>query len=545
MTPQSSPATAVGAAPTLRPYQHGIVGGVLGQLEIVRSTLAVAATGTGKTVCFAELARIIVQRGGRALILVHRDELISQARRKCEAIGLWPDVEKGKQRANTLARVVLASVQSLKGARLQRWAADHFALVIVDEAHHAVAASYRTILDHFTGAKVVGVTATPDRADGQGLDEVYESVAYRYEIRQAIDEGYLVPIVARRIVVESVDLSTVATRAGDFAQDQLADAMSDERALQGTARPLLELARDRSTIAFCVDVAHAEALARTLNSYRPGCARAVSGRTDEDERTAMLEAHARGEFQFLTNCDVLTEGYDAPSCSCVAMCRPTKSRGRFVQAAGRGLRPHPESGKRDCLILDFTGTAGKHSLIGPADCLAAAGEIPDDVRAEIERLTETAQLEIDAVIAQATELAASRRAQLRLSAVVRWHEERIDPFVGSTSDVPLPQREPGWAESPASTSQLDALKELGIDLDKLPPGFSRGDAWRLLVRLKGRKQAGWCSYKMARLLGKYGVDTLTLSQARAVELQRKLQMANYRPEAIAREPEMRRAKEVA
>jgi superfamily II DNA or RNA helicase len=197
-------------APTLRPYQHGAIAGVHRELATHRSTLVVSATGTGKTVTFAELARLEVQRGGRVLILVHRDELIRQARRKCEAVGLWPDVEKGKQRANTLAKVVLASVQSLRGKRLARWARSHFTLVIVDEAHHATA--NRAIARSSSTSTARRSSASrqhPIAPTGSGSARSSRASRIRYEIRQAITDEYLVPIVARRIVVDSVDLSTV------------------------------------------------------------------------------------------------------------------------------------------------------------------------------------------------------------------------------------------------------------------------------------------------------------------------------------------------
>lgn len=530
---------AAARPPTLRPYQAEAIAAVWRELARVRSTLLVAATGTGKTVTFAELARNQVSRSGRVLIVVHRDELIRQARRKCEAIGLWPDVEKGKERASTLAKVVLASVQSLRGARLTRWARDHFALVIIDEAHHAAATGYRAIVDYFDGAKVVGVTATAARADGKPLGEVFQSVAFTYDIRQAIRDGYLVPIVARRVVVESVDLRTVGMRAGDFAQDELADVLADERALRGVVVPLLEQARDRLTIAFCVNVAHAQALAGVLNQYRPGCARAVSGQTDDEEREHLLAAHAAGEFQFLVNCDLLVEGYDAPPVACVAMVRPTKSWARYVQCAGRGLRPSPETGKRDCLILDFTGQAGKNALVGPADCLSGAGQIPDDVRAEIERLLATAQLEIAAVVDQAEGEVAKRRASLRIDAVVRYHAEHIDPFVGAEpGDAAGRYASPTWKHEAASQAQLDALAAEGVVLSKLP-ALTRAEAWDLLSRIKSRRRKGLCSYKMARRLASLGwPDTRTLTHERALELRDKCLRLGWHPRTLADEPEV-------
>lgn len=540
------------SAPTLRHYQTDALYAIDRELALHRSTLVVAATGSGKTVTFAELIRRTVSRGGRALVLVNRDELVKQTRRKCEAIGVWPDVEKAEQRANTLAKVVIASVQTLRGKRLARWGRTHFSVIIVDEAHHAVAPGYRAIIDYFD-AKVVGFTATPERGDGKPLGEVFESVAYRYEIQQAIAEQFLVPIVARRIVVDSVDLTTLDVRAGDFVQEQLGEAMSNERALRGQAVPLLELCRDRLTIAFCVNVAHAHELARVFNAYRPGCARAVDGTTDEDERDEILTSFSRGDFQFLCNCDVLVEGFDAPAVSCVAVCRPTRSRGRFVQCGGRGLRllgdTYVESvanGKRDCLII-VCGDAKTPGLCGPADCLAGKDDLADDDRAEIDRLLNNAPLEIAPVIAQAKSEVAKRRAAMRVNAIVKYHAEHVDPFIGDDGASAPPPRDPSWENEPPSEAQTKALKETyGVALGNLPKSFTRADAWRLLWKLKRRDDdRELCTFKQAQRLRSAGVrDTSSLTRRRASEL---LAMANVGGKvdwsqlknAISREPEVR------
>lgn len=538
-------------APQLRPYQLGAISAVRHELERHRSTLVIAATGTGKTVTFAELARLWAGSGERTLVLVHRDELIKQAKRKCEALGLWPDVEKGRQRANTLAKVVLASVQSMRGARLTRWARTHFRKIIVDEAHHAAAKGYRAIIDHFVDAQVVGFTATPDRADGLALGEVFETVAFRFEIRAAIAEGYLVPITARRVVVESVDLDDVTMRGGDFAQDQLAEVMAAETALRGQAVPLLEIARDRPTIAFCVDVEHSRRLAQVLNSMRPGCARYVSGATPEDEREALLEGFARGDYQFLTNCDVLTEGFDAPVCSCVAMCRPTKSRARYVQGAGRGLRllgaTYAESvsnGKVDCLLINFTDANSR--LVGPADCLAGKDELDDDLREAIDRAITGRQLDITSVIAHAADEVEKLRADRKVNALVKYFTEHVDPFIGEPADEVVLPCNPLWEGQPPSKGQLDVLAsdDYGVTVAKLPKEFSRADAWRLLCRLKARSAGPLCSYKAARKLTQAGVvNAKDITHVRARELLDKLREGGWRPSAIAYEPEVRAGRE--
>lgn len=498
------------AGPELRPYQRAIVAAVLHELEAHRSTLAVAATGTGKTICFAELARLEVARGGRVLILVHRDELLRQAGSKCEAVGLSLEVEKGAARASDSAAVVLGSVQSLRGVRLTRWARGHFSLIIVDEAHRAAARGYVAILDHFETAKIAGFTATADRGDGRPLGEVFATVAAKYEIKQAIAERHLVPIRAQRVLIDGVDLSKVATRAGDFAEDALAEVMGDERAVRGVVVPLLALAGTRSTIAFCAGVGHAHSIAAALNELQPGCAHAVSGKTPAPEREALLAAHSIGEFQFLCNSDLLIEGFDSPRVSCTAMVRPTKSRGRYVQCAGRALRPHPESGKVDALILDFSATAGRHRLIGPIDCLAGS-ELADEVRDEVSRLLGETQLELRAVI-EAAELEVSRRREaVKVAAIVHWRTEHLDPFVGDLAPAPTTP----WSTDLATDAQRRTLEAAG--LTDLPAQLTKGEASRWLDALARRRQLGLCTLKQCRLLRRQGIDARQMTFAEAGE----------------------------
>lgn len=553
LTPTQSSRVLAGA-PQLRRYQREADAAITHELEVrgLRSTLYVAATGSGKTVVIAERVRRAKSHGGRVLVLAHRDELLGQVERKLADVGISADREQGKHRASTTARVVVASVQTLRGARLARWARDHFALVIVDEAHHAMAAGYRAILEHFADAKVLGVTATPLRADGAALGEVFESVAYRYEIRDAIREQYLVPILARRVELDSVDLRAVATRAGDFAVDQLAAVMETERAILGVVVPLLELAGERSTVVFGVDVAHAQALADAINAIRPGAARAVSGHTDEDDRRELLADFEAGAFRFLCNCAILTEGWDCPRASCVAMARPTQSWGLFVQCTGRGMRllgaTYAESvanRKRDMLLLNFTGRS-KHRLVGPADCLAGSehgmAALPDDVAAEIDRLLGTQQLELERVIASADAEVGKRRAQLAKDAIVRFHAEEIDPFLGDADhQQALHARtviEPAWGGRPPSEAQLKALDRGGVVLKRLPSSFSMADASRLLGRMAARRARGLCSLAQAkRIAAGTGIDTRALTFDRAKELCTMLRLGSWRPSALFSTPE--------
>jgi superfamily II DNA or RNA helicase len=434
------------ALPELRPYQVEQVEAVMRfhHVHQVRSVLVVAATGTGKTTSAGQIAYLAVENGETVLFLAHRSELITQAaRRFTEDFGLDVGIEQGASYADA-EPVVCASVATLRGKRLAKFPRDSFDVIIVDEAHHAAAQSYKNILDHFDTARVVGVTASPDRADGKPLASVFDYVAHRYEIEDAIDDGYLVPVRGIQVVVPGMDLSKVRSRrqikrvpdglepvaellgetvdllapAGqarvapsgdqrysvDLHPTDLGAAVIDPLAVEGVAAPLIELAGDRRTVVFAVDIRHASAIVASLCAKREGCARVVHGKLKKRERRAVLAAHRACEFQFLVNCMLLTEGYDDPAIACVAMARPTMSRVLYSQAVGRALRLF--AGKSEALLLDFVGVGSKFDLVGPEDALAGAlkGPVarvsPSDVARWKARRAAKAQAAAEAEVAE-------------------------------------------------------------------------------------------------------------------------------------------------
>ncbi len=489
-------------SPTLRPYQSAAVEAALAEFAAGRSsTLVVLPTGCGKTVAFSEVVRREVEQGRRALVLAHRSELLDQALHKLTACAVSAQIEQGGRRAAPDAPCVVASVQTLRGPRLERWAPDAFGLIVIDEAHHATADGYRSIRARFPGARVLGVTATPDRLDGQGLGVAFESCAYRYELRDAIRDGWLVPLKARRVALDGLDLSTVHTRAGDFDRAELAAAMAEEQALHGVAAPLMELSGGRPTILFAVDVAHAHALAQVLNRYEPSVARAVDGNASAEERAAVLADFRSGGFRILVNCALFTEGFDEPRISCVAVARPTKSRALYTQMVGRGTRLAP--GKRDCVVLDFTGTAGRHRLVGPADVLAGR-DLGDDVRSEAASRLD-GQLELDDVLDHAEQEAERKRRLVPVLAVARYRAEEIDPFLGDLAAA----EDAVWSNDVATDKQRDALAKLG--LDDLPDGLTKGEASRWLDALNARRQQRLASLRQMRLLKRYGINAREMS----------------------------------
>lgn len=540
-----NPPIAIGTqGPNLRPYQLEAIEAIEREQEAGRrTTLLVLPTGCGKTVVFAERARRCTAVGGRVLVLAHRTELLEQAAKKLFDVGVKAAIEQGERRADPrVVPVVVASVQTLRGARLERYAEDAFTDIVVDEAHHTAATSYRNVLERFPQAFVLGVTATPDRGDGKALGKIFESVAYSYEMRRAIAEQYLVPLRAKRILVEELDLSDVKTHHGDFDQNQLSALLNEEENLLGVVKPLLEQAGDRKTLVFGVDVAHARALADVINTLKPGKAIALDGTAKPDERRAVLSLYRKGAFQFLCNCALFTEGFDEPDVACVALARPTQSRALYTQMLGRGTRlvgsTYAESianGKPDCLILDFVGNSGKHRLVGPADALAGR-ELSEDERKLAEKSLD-GQLELEEVLAdaerEAQEAKSRRRREMNGAALVMYREREVDLFLGD--HMPAFDPDSPAAKRPATAQQLADIE--AAKLGKPPVGLSEAEAVAMLTAVKERRSAGLCTIPQARLLEKNSCDTKGMTFDRARALITILSGGNWKPWSLAGQPE--------
>jgi superfamily II DNA or RNA helicase len=355
----------------LRPYQRECLERIRARYHAgKRRVLVSLPTGTGKTVVFSRFPRYFGMKK-RLLVLAHRGELLEQALDKFRAADpeLRVEVEQAARRASADCKVVVASVATLGRASTSRLGAldpEEFYLVVVDEAHHAVSPTYRRIFDHLglmapgTRKLLVGFTATPRRGDRRGLGEVFEEVAYSRRLEEMIGEGYLARVRGWR-VQSGVSLDGVRVRAGDFVESQLADAVDvgERNALLVAA--YRELAPGRHTLVFCVNVAHAQSVARTFGEAGVR-AEAVWGAMAPDARGDALARFARGELDVLTNCNVLTEGYDEPRVDCVMMARPTHSQLLYAQMVGRGTRLHQE--KTDLLVIDVVDNSAKHSLAG-------------------------------------------------------------------------------------------------------------------------------------------------------------------------------------
>ncbi|OBR12261.1 DEAD/DEAH box helicase [Colletotrichum higginsianum IMI 349063] len=352
----------------LRDYQEECIQSVLQSLKDGHKRLGISlATGSGKTVIFTQLIERIQPRRGRAtqtLILAHRRELVEQAARHCT--NSYPnssvEIEMGSIHASGTADITIASLQSItSGDRLSKFAPEGFKLVLVDEAHHIVAPGYMRVLRHFgldikraDSPALVGVSATFSRFDGLKLGAAIDQIVYHKDYVDMIGDKWLSDVVFTT-VESTADISRVKNGAnGDFQQGDLSRVVNTDQINDITVRSWLARASDRkSTLVFCVDLAHVAGLTQTFRKHGYD-ARFVTGDTPKVERSHMLEAFRKGEFPVLVNCGVFTEGTDIPNIDCVVLARPTRSRNLLVQMIGRGMRLH--EGKRDCHVIDMVSS---------------------------------------------------------------------------------------------------------------------------------------------------------------------------------------------
>src|SRR6187431_2563603 len=344
-------------SPTLRSYQREAIAAVLEARRAgIRRMVVCLPTGAGKTVIFSHLAELARRQ---VLVLAHREELLSQAREKLSQALRGSAVvalERAAERGAAEAKVLVCSIRSLHEQRLAEVIRGrNVGLVIYDECHHAAAEDNLRVLRQIGvfepdwSGTLLGFTATTARGDGKGLDEVFERIVYSRTLPDLIDAGYLSPLRGFRVST-AADLTRLSAFGADFREEELADAVDIEERNALVARSIQELARDRRTIAFCVTVNHARNLSRALNIIGVP-AGVVHGAMPSDARAKALADFREGRTQVLTNVAVLTEGFDDPGVSCVAMARPTRSEGLYAQCVGRGTRLFP--GKANCLVLDF------------------------------------------------------------------------------------------------------------------------------------------------------------------------------------------------
>ena len=499
----------------LRPYQQGARDAIHTEWENGHTrTLLVLPTGTGKTIVFASVAADQVRAGDRVLILAHRGELLEQAADKLQrSTGLVSAVEKAESTClDSWFRVVVGSVQTLqRTARLERFPRDYFGTIIIDEAHHAITDGYRRILDYFESAKVLGVTATPDRGDMRNLGEVFDSLAYEYKLTDAIKEGYLCRILAQTIPLQ-LDISSVTLSGGDYAVADLGTALDPY--LEQIAAEMARRCKSRKTVVFLPLIKTSQKFRDLLNTYG---FRAAEINGQSDDRRQVLADFDAGKYNVLCNSMLLTEGWDCPSVNCVVVLRPTKVRSLYSQMVGRGTRLSP--GKTDLLLLDFLWMTDRHELCHPADLVCEDRAV---ARQMTEHLAETGCPEdIEEAAAQASEDVVAQREEAlakQLEEQRRKKAKLVDPlqYEMSIQAEDLAGYVPafGWEAGPPSEQQTAALEKLGILPDAVE---SAGKAALLLDRLNKRRDEGLTTPKQIRCLEKYGfqhVGTWSFEAAR-------------------------------
>lgn len=485
----------------LRPYQEEAVRAVLGEwARGVRKTLLVLPTGCGKTIVFAKVVEEVVRRGGRAMVLAHRGELLQQAADKIDrATGLGCAVEKAAETAEgTWYNVTVASVQSMNPRRLERIRPDEYTHIVIDEAHHALAQTYLRVLDHFPDARVLGVTATADRGDRRELGSLFETLAYEMPLRRAVAEGWLCPIAAATIPLR---LDVRHSGGGDYTAAECSHAI--EPYLSEIADALASRAALRKTVCF-LPLIETSRRFRDLLLQRGLEAREVNGES-EDRAETLAWFHSAGPGAVLCNSMLLTEGWDEPSADCVCVLRPTRVRALYAQMVGRGTRL--SEGKANLLLLDFLWMSERHDLCRPAHLVSDNPELQERIAEIMAEATTSGAADLFGEADAAEKTAVQEREEaLRKELEAQRHkrERLVDPLQFTASagigDGTWDRRDLA-GERPVSDAQAKALENAGIN----PGGVgSYWEAARLLAAIHERRSAGLSTPKQIRLLERMG-----------------------------------------
>lgn len=483
----------------LRPYQKEAKESILREWEKgTKRTLLVLPTGCGKTIVFAKVTEECVRQGNRVLILAHRGELLEQAADKiAHATGLLCAAEKAdKTCIGSWFRITVGSVQTLmREKRLAQFPPDYFGTIIIDEAHHCLSSSYQKILGHFPDARVLGVTATPDRGDMRNMGEFFESLAYEYTLPKAIRSGYLSPIKALTLPLK-MDLAGVGMQAGDYKAGDIGTALDPY--LYQIAEEMKKYCMDRKTVVFLPLVKTSQKFKDILNEKGFSAAEVNGGSSD---RTEVLKAFENGTYNVLCNSMLLTEGWDCPSVDCIIVLRPTKVRSLYSQMVGRGTRLC--HGKKDLLLLDFLWHTERHELCRPADLICTDQEVSQKMT---ENLADMSGMPLDLEEAErqaAEDVIAQREESLakQLQEMKRRKKKLVDPlqFEMSIQAEDLSGYIPafGWEMAPPSDKQKKTLEKFGILPDEIG---SAGKAAKILDRLDLRRREGLTTPKQIRFL---------------------------------------------
>lgn len=484
----------------LRPYQIEAKNAVLEEYEKGRKrTLLVLPTGTGKTVVFSSVLDEQLKKGGRGLILAHREELLSQAQDKLfQTTGRSSAIEKGESSAaGSDAEVIVGSMQTLsRPERLFRYERDAFTDIVVDEAHHCISDSYQRILNYFDSARILGVTATPDRGDHRNLGGIFESKAYEYPISSAIRDGYLSPIIAKMIPIEIRIEGD--SRAGDYKPEEIGKALDPY--LESIADEMADNLEGRKTVVFLPLVKTAVRFSEMLNARG---IKSVEIDGDSPDREQILSDFNDNRYQVLCNSMLLTEGWDQPDVSCVVVLRPTKVRALYCQMIGRGTRVCP--GKENLLILDFLYLTERHDLCTPASILSPDNVVEDQMNKLLESGEEFDLTELSDTAKHNAMLEREASLATVLENMRMKPKRSVDPiqFAMSICAEDLAYYQPvfRWEQEQPTANQIRFLERAGISAGSVT---CKGQASIIIDRLMKRSAAGLSTPRQIRILEKYG-----------------------------------------
>ena len=501
---------------SLRPYQQAAHDAIFDKWnQGADKLLLVLPTGTGKTIVFSAVTNDCVRQGSRVLILAHRGELLDQAADKLQkSTGLGCAVEKAEASCfGSWFRVVVGSVQTLmRESRLKKFPENYFGAIVVDEAHHCISDSYQKVLGHFPKAKVLGVTATPDRGDMRDLGTYFEDIAYEYTLPQAIREGYLCPIKALTIPLK-IDISDVGISSGDFKVGEIGTALDPY--LEQIAVEMTKHCRDRKTVVFLPLIKTSQKFRDILVSHG---FRAAEVNGNSEDRAEILRDFDAGKYNVLCNSMLLTEGWDCPSVDCIIVLRPTKVRSLYSQMVGRGTRLFP--GKEYLLLLDFLWMTERHDLCHPASLICEDPEIAQRMTQNLaEKAGEAVDIEDAETTASEDVQQAREEALAKLLAEQKRKKSRlVDPlqFEMSIQDMDLVNYVPpfGMAMQPPTERQKKQLELLQIN----PEGVDNaGKADLLIEKVQQRRTDNMATPRQIRQLENRGFENVgqwTFDQAR-------------------------------
>lgn len=489
----------------LRPYQETTVAKTIEGFKEFDRQIVVLPTGAGKTACATQIS---LRMGLSTLFLIHRKELADQALNAFKKFnGVDAQLEMGDARATVgddlfgeaKKAVVVSSVQTL-ARRENRWPRDYFGLIIADECHHSVSDTWKARLDYFQG-KVLGITATADRADKRGLGEAgFQNIAHSVSMLELIKQGYLAKVVLQTVPIQ-IDLREVEIKRGDYDENALDRAIRPY--LGQIARALKQHAGDRRILAFLP-------LCATSEAFRDKCIEAgmtamhIEG--ESPDRKQILKDFSERKFQVLSNAMLLLEGYDDPGIDCVVMLRPTKSRPLYAQAIGRGTRPLPE--KKNLLVLDFLWLCDKHKLVKAPSLFGKETAVEQ----KMEEIAEDGTLWglEDLMTVAENSVLAQREDALKKALEANKHRKGrlVDAmeFAVGLHDTELTEWQPvmPWHESAITDKQKATLEKFGIDSGGVT---TKGLASALLDKIFTRMNLKLATAKQVQFLRRNGHPT--------------------------------------